>query len=76
MVFVEDNGTGIAPAERLKVFNRFYRVPGTNPEGSGLGLTIAREIARDHLADIEIATPASGRGTRVEVRFPPPAKAG
>lgn len=76
MVFVEDNGTGIAPAERLKVFNRFYRVPGTNPDGSGLGLTIAREIARDHLADIEIATPAGGQGTRVEVRFPPPAKAG
>ncbi len=74
MVFFEDNGGGIPPAERLKVFNRFYRMPGTNPDGSGLGLTIAREIARDHLAEIEIATPAGGAGTRVEVRFPPPAK--
>lgn len=75
VVFVEDTGTGIPPVERLKVFNRFYRIPGTSADGSGLGLTIAREIARDHLAEIEIATPASGQGTRVEVRFPPPAKA-
>lgn len=71
-VFVEDSGPGIAPPERLKVFNRFYRVPGTRSDGSGLGLTIAREIARDHLAEIDIATPASGSGTRVEVRFPAP----
>jgi two-component system sensor histidine kinase TctE len=74
LVFVEDSGSGIPPAERLKVFNRFYRMPGTSADGSGLGLTIAREIARDHLAEIEIATPAAGTGTRVEVRFP--AKAG
>jgi two-component system sensor histidine kinase TctE len=75
LVFVEDSGSGIPAAERNKVFNRFYRMPGTTADGSGLGLTIAREIARDHLAEIEIATPANGKGTRVEVRFPPPAKA-
>ncbi len=67
---VEDSGPGIAPAERPKVFKRFYRVPGSNADGSGLGLTIAREIARDHAALIEIITPAGGSGTRIEVRFP------
>lgn len=51
---VEDNGPGIAPAERSHVFERFYRVLGTQVEGSGLGLAIVREIAQKHGADIDI----------------------
>ncbi len=43
---VEDDGPGIAPDEAPHVFERFYRVDGTQASGSGLGLAIARELAR------------------------------
>ncbi|MFJ7566986.1 sensor histidine kinase N-terminal domain-containing protein [Herminiimonas sp. NPDC097707] len=51
---VEDNGPGIAPHERGHIFERFYRILGSNVEGSGLGLAIVREIALQHNAEIEI----------------------
>lgn len=51
---VEDNGPGIPVAEREHVFERFYRILGTNVQGSGLGLAIVREIAQQHDATIEI----------------------
>jgi two-component system sensor histidine kinase TctE len=53
---VEDTGPGIAPAERARVFERFYRILGSSVPGSGLGLAIVREIAEQHGADIEIFT--------------------
>ncbi|HVW52881.1 MAG TPA: sensor histidine kinase N-terminal domain-containing protein [Trinickia sp.] len=45
---VEDTGPGIAPAERPKVVERFYRILGREGDGSGLGLAIVREIATMH----------------------------
>ena len=48
---VEDSGPGIAPAERDKVFQPFYRSLGTQVDGSGLGLAIVREIAQQHGAE-------------------------
>lgn len=51
---VEDNGPGIPVAERARVFERFYRILGSNVQGSGLGLAIVREIASQHDAVIEI----------------------
>jgi two-component system sensor histidine kinase TctE len=51
---VEDTGPGIPPAERAHVFERFYRILGSNVTGSGLGLAIVREIAQQHDADIAI----------------------
>ena len=51
---VEDNGPGIPVAEREHVFERFYRILGTNVQGSGLGLAIVREIVLQHHAQIEI----------------------
>jgi two-component system sensor histidine kinase TctE len=51
---VEDTGPGIAPAERSRVFERFYRILGNKAEGSGLGLAIVREIAQQHGVDVEI----------------------
>ncbi|MBE0612880.1 MAG: two-component sensor histidine kinase [Burkholderiales bacterium] len=45
VVEVVDNGPGIAAAERERVFDAFYRLPGTAGTGSGLGLSIAREAA-------------------------------
>jgi two-component system sensor histidine kinase TctE len=51
---VEDTGPGIPPAERGHVFERFYRILGSNTDGSGLGLAIVREIAQQHNANVEI----------------------
>jgi two-component system sensor histidine kinase TctE len=68
-VEVEDDGPGIAPAERGRVLERFYRVPGTSGTGSGLGLAIVREIASSHGASISITDSASG-GCRVAITFP------
>lgn len=51
---VEDTGPGIPVAERAHVFERFYRILGSDVEGSGLGLAIVREIAQQHGADIDI----------------------
>ncbi len=71
---VEDDGPGIAPEERARVQERFYRVPGTTGTGSGLGLAIVREIATFHGAEVEIADGQGGaqgrRGCRVTFVFP------
>jgi two-component system sensor histidine kinase TctE len=67
---VEDDGPGIAPHERERVLERFYRVPGTPGTGSGLGLAIVREIAGGHGARIELAEGAGARGCRVALTFP------
>jgi len=69
---VEDDGPGIAPAERLHVLERFYRVQGTQVEGNGLGLAIAREIARVHHGELILQAGAGGRGLRVTMVFPHP----
>ncbi len=72
---VEDNGPGIAATERNHVFERFYRILGSDVEGSGLGLSIVREIAQRHEADIELlsnprATDARFPGLLVRIRVP------
>jgi two-component system, OmpR family, sensor histidine kinase TctE len=51
---VEDAGPGIPRDERPRVFDRFYRVPGSPSGGSGLGLAIVREIARAHGAEVSV----------------------
>ena len=66
---VEDTGRGIAPAERERVLERFYRIEGTPSEGCGLGLAIVREIADLHGATISIGEGTDGRGARVSIRF-------
>jgi two-component system sensor histidine kinase TctE len=67
---VEDDGAGIPEAERQRVLQRFYRVPGTAGEGNGLGLAIADEIARAHQTQLELGSGSAGRGLRVRVGFP------
>lgn len=57
---VEDTGPGIAPDERLQVFERFYRVLGSRQDGSGLGLAIVREIATQHGARVELGEAGPG----------------
>ena len=67
---VEDCGPGIPESEHERVFERFYRLPGTGGEGCGLGLAIVREIAERHGARVQLATPVSGTGTVARVSFP------
>jgi two-component system sensor histidine kinase TctE len=75
---VEDTGPGIAPGERPRVFERFYRILGSNAPGSGLGLAIVREIAQQHGAEIQIfnnprSTQKKFPGSLFRLTFPPPA---
>ncbi|MES3003506.1 MAG: sensor histidine kinase N-terminal domain-containing protein [Pseudomonadota bacterium] len=72
MLQVEDSGPGIAESERELVLQPFYRSLGTNVDGSGLGLPIVLEIARQHDATIAIEDAHPGTtppGTRVNIRF-------
>jgi signal transduction histidine kinase len=66
---VEDSGPGIAAADRHRIFDRFFRLPGSSAEGSGLGLAIVRQVAEAHGASLELGEGAGGRGLRVTVRF-------
>ncbi|MDB5438404.1 MAG: sensor histidine kinase [Caulobacteraceae bacterium] len=65
---VIDNGPGIPPSERAKVFDRFYRLEQsrTTP-GSGLGLPLAAAIARLHGGEIELADAGPGLTARVSL---------
>lgn len=67
---VEDDGPGIAPGERQRVLERFYRVLGTQGEGNGLGLAIADEIARLHHGVLALQPGAGGRGLKASLTLP------
>ncbi len=60
---VTDHGRGVPVAERERIFEKFYRLPGEPREGAGLGLAICREIVRAHDGQIGMTTPAGGRGS-------------
>jgi signal transduction histidine kinase len=70
LIRVIDNGAGIAREERERVFDRFYRKPGTRSPGSGLGLAIVKAIATAHGATVELGEGEAGRGLAVTVSFP------
>ena len=71
---VEDNGPGIPREQRNLVFQRFYRILGSEAEGCGLGLSIVKEIADLHEATAVIAEPKTHGGTLVRIIFPKPGK--
>lgn len=69
---VEDSGPGIAEAERELVFQPFYRTLGNEADGSGLGLPIVQEIARQHGATVTLEDTHPGQmppGASFTVRF-------
>jgi signal transduction histidine kinase len=66
---VSDEGPGIPPELRQRVFASYYRTPGAAGAGSGLGLAIVKEVAEAHGAQVAIEAGPQGRGTRVVVRF-------
>lgn len=67
---VLDTGPGIPADERQRVFDRFYRPPGTAPPGSGLGMAIVKAIADAHGAAIVLDTNPTTHGLAVTVSFP------
>ncbi len=69
---VEDSGPGIPSAERERVFEPFYRALGVEADGSGLGLSIVQEIARQHGATVSVDDTHPGHtppGARFTLRF-------
>lgn len=65
---VVDDGSGLPPGEEDRVFERFYRVAGTEAAGSGLGLAIVKEVAETAGGKVAARRPAGG-GLAVEVRL-------
>lgn len=64
---VEDTGPGIPEADRERIFERFYRVPGSGAHGAGLGLSIVKTVADRHGATLAVETGDGGRGARFRV---------
>lgn len=71
---ISDNGPGIAPEERAKIFEKFYQIDPHNTgqiRGFGLGLFYARQFVMDHGGDISLDSTV-GKGTTVTIRLPRP----
>jgi two-component system osmolarity sensor histidine kinase EnvZ len=71
-ITVDDDGPGIPPERYEDVFRPFYRLDesrNVDTGGVGLGLTIARDVARSHGGDVSLGTSSLG-GLRVVVRIP------
>ena len=66
---VEDDGPGVPDTELERVFERFYRIPGSPGNGCGLGLSIVKEIADLHKARFELSQSGIKGGTRIELLF-------
>ncbi|MEX0758317.1 MAG: ATP-binding protein, partial [Tistlia sp.] len=68
-ILVDDNGGGIPPELREEVFKPFFRIERSrNPEtgGTGLGLTIARDVVRSHGGELTLEeAPAGGLRARI-----------
>jgi two-component system sensor histidine kinase MtrB len=73
VVWVDDSGPGVEPAERIAIFGRFHRgnveQPADRPKGTGLGLALVEEHARLHGGSAWVTDSPSG-GARFVVRFP------
>jgi signal transduction histidine kinase len=71
---VTDDGAGIPPAERERVFDRFYRLNASRSResgGTGLGLSIVRDLVRAHGGSVRLTTrPDGGTGLQVTVILP------
>lgn len=67
---VSDDGPGVPEEQRVAIFDRFHRVPGSGARGSGIGLSLVAEIARLHDANIETGNGFGDRGFGVRIVFP------
>ncbi len=73
LIRVRDTGIGISEQDRGNIFERFYRAPNAVAKqnaGNGLGLYIARTIAKDHGGDLDFAANDHGPGTTFALSLP------
>jgi signal transduction histidine kinase len=68
-VMVADHGRGLAPADQARIFEKFVRIAPTEGSGSGLGLYIARRLARAMGGDLQVDS-APGEGARFVLILP------
>ena len=71
---VSDQGPGIPREYQDRIFEKFFRIPGTKGEGIGLGLYISREIVRAHGGEMGLETEPE-RGARFWFTLPVPGAA-
>ena len=64
-----DDGPGVAPDDRERLFDRFFRVLGNNERGSGIGLSLVARIAASHGARVTTGPGLDGRGFGIAVSF-------
>jgi signal transduction histidine kinase len=68
---VRDKGIGISPAERGRIFKRFYRIPGASRvKGTGLGLFIVRSVVARHGGKVFVESDGVGQGSAFTVELP------
>ncbi len=72
---VQDNGRGIAPEHRARVWERFYRVPGTSEPGIGLGLAIVQRVVQRMGGTLGFTAGLGGRGVGLGCVLPRDARA-
>jgi NtrC-family two-component system sensor histidine kinase KinB len=77
-LIIDDEGPGVPPEYRERIFEKFFRVEHqqagstTTARGTGIGLYLCREIIKAHDGTIRCGRPVSGAGTRIEIQLPVP----
>ena len=69
MLYVRDFGRGIDPRYHESIFERYFRVPGTKIQGSGLGLSISRDFVEAHNGTLTVESEL-GKGSKFVVTLP------
>ena len=67
-IYVQDFGKGIDPRYHQSIFDRYFRVPGTKVQGSGLGLSISKDFVEAHGGTLSVESEL-GKGSRFILRL-------